>query len=227
MATSAHSTIATSGARPKRRHSTKPRSRISIREATRLLALRDRLEQHLEAMISFLDELDGDADDEPSLAAPEYHPGIYGQGSQELWAQCNLNELEGEHDGCEPQGDEEPSLGWTIEGAVHPDIMSDEAEPSLGAPEAGSGSQLEWAKGESHDREEDCEDEGAQCDGGGGDEAYDNGCADADGADEQWGGFGYVQGFDGSGYEVGAAMVRRVCQRTEENRAPLPGRISG
>ena len=138
MTDSAHTTIATNGARPKRRRSTKPR--ISTREAARLLAFRDRLEQHLEAMIGVLDELDGDADDEPSLGAQRPHQ----QCSQERWAEGTTDDREQE---CEDEGagdeDNEPSLGW---------------------PETGTAGQSFRNMGGRHDYEEQCEDEGAQCD---------------------------------------------------------------
>lgn len=72
-------------------------------------------------------------DDEPSLAAPEPSGIAYswprglktpgwgwyaplGNASQEHWAQGDTHhgaDLEEEHDGIEPDADEEPALGWT------------------------------------------------------------------------------------------------------------------
>jgi len=137
MAKTAHTTTASNGARPKRRRSTKPR--ISKREAARLLALRDRLEQHLEAMVAFLDEWDGDPDMEPSLGAPIPHQQV----TQGIWSSGNTEDREQE---CEDEGagdeDNEPSLGW---------------------PATGSAIQSPRNMGSTSDLEEDCEDEGAMC----------------------------------------------------------------
>ncbi len=94
----------------------------------------------IDLLIDSLDETDGDpdredgGDDEPSLAACENHPDYYARGSQLHWTQGNSDEREGdgcaddredvcedegaEHDGCEPEVDGEPSLGWTIDGAL-------------------------------------------------------------------------------------------------------------
>ncbi len=155
MPNSAHTTIATNGARPKRRRFTKPR--ISTREAARFLALRDRLEQHLEAMVGFLDELDGDPDLEPSLGSAAPHQQV----TQEIWAVGNTDDREQE---CEDEGagneDNEPSLGW---------------------PETGCGVQSlknTGFNGFTSDLEEACEDEGAQCDDEG-DRSSDSGLDEA------------------------------------------------
>lgn len=139
MAMTAHTTTASARARPKRRRSTK-KPRISQAEAARLLALRDRLERHLEEMVAFLDEWDGDADLEPSLGARPPHQQV----TQDIWAHGNTDDREWE---CEDEGagdeDNEPSLGW---------------------PETGTRGQSARNVGSTTDYEEDCEDEGAQCD---------------------------------------------------------------
>lgn len=175
MAIAAHSTTTSRSARPKRRRSAKPH--VSKREAARLLALRDRLEQHLEAMVAFLDEWDGDPDLEPSLGSAAPHQQV----TQEIWATGVTDDREQE---CEDEGagneDDEPSLGSSEN---HPgkygggsqgawstgypgDIEGDHAdsEPSLGWPETGSGCQSLMNTGVHDEREGDCEDEGAQCD---------------------------------------------------------------
>lgn len=106
----------------------------------------------IDLLIDSLDETDGDADredggdDEPSLAACENHPDYYARGSQLHWTQGNSDEREGddgddredvcedegaEHDGCEPDEDGEPSLGWTVDGVLgNSDGMDREAAGS-------------------------------------------------------------------------------------------------
>ena len=76
-----------------------------------------------------------DADAEPSLGSIEDHPNGYYDGSdasghhrsQERWAAGNRDDCEGdEHDGAEPENeggeavkeDDEPSLGWTVDGCM-------------------------------------------------------------------------------------------------------------
>ncbi|HUF45963.1 MAG TPA: hypothetical protein VMN43_11510 [Aestuariivirgaceae bacterium] len=83
------------------------------------------------------DEGAGDEDNEPSLGSSENHPGRHGGGRQGAWASGNTNDYEGDF------ADAEPSLGW---------------------PETGSGCQSLTNTGTHDEREEDCEDEGAQCD---------------------------------------------------------------
>lgn len=65
-----------------------------------------------------------DENDEPSLGSVENHPGAFllGRGcSQEGWAAGRSDDRESEHDGCEPDvddedgGDGEPSLGWATQ----------------------------------------------------------------------------------------------------------------
>lgn len=134
-------------ARPKRRRSTKPR--ISKREAARLLALRDRLEQHLETMVAFLDEMDGDPDLEPSLGSAAPHQQV----TQEIWSTGTTDdreqECEDEGCDCEDEGsqcddegctttDDEPSLGWTADGQLGNDCYGEDREydpADMGEPE--------------------------------------------------------------------------------------------
>jgi hypothetical protein len=66
------------------------------------------------------DELEGpDEDNEPSLGSV----ASYATTSQEHWVQGLGGDVEDEHDGCEPdddaeqdRADDEPSLGWTVDG---------------------------------------------------------------------------------------------------------------
>ena len=138
MAISPNTQVASTSPRPKRRRSTRPR--ISKREAARLLALRDRLEQHLEAMIGWLNELDGDPDLEPSLGASRPHEQL----SQTIWAHGTTDDREQE---CEDEG-----------------AGDEDSEPALGWPETGTAGQSFHNMGSTSDLEEQCEDEGAQCD---------------------------------------------------------------
>ena len=87
-------------------------------------------------LIDFLDLIGGDPDfknelldddseeledadpAEPSLAALERHPSYYIPGRDRVgdrtdWAAGNRDDREDEHDGAEPDEDDEPSLGWT------------------------------------------------------------------------------------------------------------------
>jgi hypothetical protein len=66
-----------------------------------------------------------DSDDEPSLGSLDRHPSLYGvvdgrnwTGDQTVWAGGGTRDLEDEHDGAEPDGDAEPSLGWTTGGVM-------------------------------------------------------------------------------------------------------------
>lgn len=80
----------------------------------------------VQAVLEVLDTLDGEADAEPSLGAPEarvqcselfgrsgffqtYMPGQH--LDQRDWARGGLDDREDEHDGREPDVDDEPSLG--------------------------------------------------------------------------------------------------------------------
>jgi hypothetical protein len=99
----------------------------------------DELEEAADDIACDDNELDADwSDDEPSLGSREAHPNGYSSmndsASQEHWADGNTDEREGddgfddredlcedegaEHDGREPDVDDEDSLGWTVDG-VH------------------------------------------------------------------------------------------------------------
>jgi hypothetical protein len=108
-------------------------------------AMRRLIEDTVESLLLLLDEIDGDADieeDDPpedagdaeaSLGAPE----VGYLRSQTRWAQGRGDDLEDEHDGREPDVDDEPSLGsasiqnqdaWAI--GADDDRELDEAERS-------------------------------------------------------------------------------------------------
>ena len=55
-----------------------------------------------------------DCDDEPSLGSLDRQEW----GDQERWACSGMRDMEDEHDGAEPDGDGEPSLGWTTSGEL-------------------------------------------------------------------------------------------------------------
>lgn len=78
-----------------------------------------RIQRHLDAahaLMAVLDEIDGDADSEPTLGAPNSSPGWVDHGSQTMWAAGSNADGEAE-DVCEDEGAEhdgrEPALGWT------------------------------------------------------------------------------------------------------------------
>jgi hypothetical protein len=95
----------------------------------------------IERLIEFLDasdpyvstEIEDDDESEPSLGFLEQHPTPYGLGADRDRSgdQTNVCEglrgdLEEEHDGCEPNHDEEadtsddePTLGWTVDGCMN------------------------------------------------------------------------------------------------------------
>lgn len=121
------------------------------------------------------DDLEDSADDhgEPSLSASlQCYPGD--QSGARWIGGGDDHDLEGEHDGCEPDQDDEHTLGahegpyGTISSAG-----SDDREPSLAATHA-IDQRLAWtawadpngphATLATQDREDQCEDEGAQCD---------------------------------------------------------------
>jgi hypothetical protein len=108
-------------------------------------SMRRLIEDAVESLLLLLDEIDGDADieeddspedvgdAEPSLGAPE----VGYLCSQTRWAQGRGDDLEDEHDGREPDVDDEPSLGsgsiqnqecWAI--GADDDRELDEAERS-------------------------------------------------------------------------------------------------
>jgi len=88
------------------------RKRVSTSRQRRLV------EKTIERLVELLDEIDGDPDDEPSLGSvscvgrlgyPHYGfaRDFYGW-DQTGWAAGRRDDVEEEHDGREPQGDEEP-----------------------------------------------------------------------------------------------------------------------
>jgi hypothetical protein len=81
-------------------------------------ALRDDLEAAIQAHLTAVEKLttvlntvDGDPDLEPSLGAPMGYGGD--PSNQEVWASGSPHDTEEEHDGREPDVDEEPSLAHT------------------------------------------------------------------------------------------------------------------
>lgn len=120
------------------------------------LTLRPAIEDAIERLMELLDEMDGEPDIEPepdfedeglyepSLGALEYHPrpddGSFrtcASGDQSQWGWSDSADLEDEHDGREPDVENEPELGsvdrvdqraWTLGG-------DGDREPELGASE--------------------------------------------------------------------------------------------
>jgi hypothetical protein len=130
----------------------RPRARKprALRKIT--AAQRRRIEEAVERMIAALDEIDATAEDlEPSLGSSETHPSPYyttndASDHQEGWSRGRRDDREEEHDGAEPDVEDEPSLGSV---ATHEHI-----------------SQATWSQGDTneledqHDgREPDVEDE--------------------------------------------------------------------
>lgn len=90
-----------------------------------------------------------DADDEPSLGAPETRfaganyspsygplaPSVAPIGSQERWAIGGRDDREDDGDDREPDNDEELSLGWENEGSQATLRAANDDEPELGWPE--------------------------------------------------------------------------------------------
>lgn len=114
-----------------------PRTRASMEgEAERLATLLAEAERDLARLLSILDWMDGDNDDEPSLGAPALNPGWAEKYDQTAWGWSGRDDREAE----------------------------DDAEPSLGAPERfpsmrGNGidrrcTQVPWGAGGDADLEE-------------------------------------------------------------------------
>jgi hypothetical protein len=135
-------------------------------------ALRRRIEKTVEQLIEALDSMDAPAEDledtadaEPSGDEDEPSLGAANLGelrSQENWAGPRQNayavDCEDEHDGSEPDVDDEPSLcGVTVEARGNDRDLEDddEGEPSLGSSEGSVHNQTRWASGNRTDREED------------------------------------------------------------------------
>lgn len=120
-----------------------------------------------------------DYEDEPALGAPERHPNVPSGGfidfssrepSQEDWAQGAHDDREDEHDGREPDVEDEPWLG-SLDGARHLVVTAREPDGRATASELTDPlDQTRWATaGGLSDLEEQCEDEGGQCDDEGND----------------------------------------------------------
>ena len=198
-------------------------------------AERRSVEDEIERLIGLLDKTDANPDDEPSLGWPnEMGMQQYGSAPGPLG------------DDLEPDEDGELSLGWENEGSpvlwrdsdeYEPDLgpteeidqgrrlqtlpgwKSDDGEPDLGFIGHGTG----WT-GEAvydDDREDDCEDEGADIQALPHD-AVDEGNDEPtlgrletihQGADSYSGdveGHGYPLHFSGDGYSVGKKMLKRI-----------------
>ena len=123
-----------------------------------LARLREEASHEIEKLIALLDTLDApeadlepdcDAeiseDDEPSLGSVENHPNPFrsiNQGDQTSWAAgtnfgiFNVDCEGDEHDGSEPDEDDEPSLGWTTDGVCWGASDDREDEHDGAEPEA-------------------------------------------------------------------------------------------
>lgn len=88
--------------------------RFNLPEDAPVAAIRAAISDHIEALISYLDDIDGDpdlepdADAEPSLGSLEK----FGQGSQTDWGWTRTDDTEVEHDGAEPDLDGEMTISW-------------------------------------------------------------------------------------------------------------------
>lgn len=105
-----------------------------------------------------LDALDGDPDFEPSLGSVAAERWA----NQQRWAKGARDDGEQEHDGREPDVDDEHTLGWSkgegLNGRLG--IARNDEEPSLGLPNTIS--QLRWGHADPYltDRDEQCEGRG-------------------------------------------------------------------
>jgi hypothetical protein len=158
----------------------------------------DRLLGAVDGLLEDLDALDGDADQEPSLGLSEIDNLHYGISlDQRHLARGATDGREAEHDGREPDVEDEPSFGWTADesaGTPHRWSSPTDGEQSLAASDAID--QRHWVHPQSaelrcHDREEQCEDEGGACEDEGGQddrepEGHGGGCIEyADGGHDQ------------------------------------------
>lgn len=133
--------------------------------------LRAKCERAVDRLLAVLDLIDGDPDTEPSLgfSEPLPNPRAYGALDQAHIAEGATDDREGEHDGREPDTDAEDALGRTE--AIdqrRQQFGADDLEPSLGSlhhtDQRAWGDHLDRKKWLTLDGEEQCEDEGAQCD---------------------------------------------------------------
>jgi hypothetical protein len=91
--------------RPEPQQFALPGTRVSMeKEAERLATLLAETERDLARLLSILDWMDGDNDDEPSLGARALNPSWAEKYNQTAWAT-------GGHDDREAEDDAEPSLG--------------------------------------------------------------------------------------------------------------------
>lgn len=77
---------------------------------------RQAVEAQIDLLIDMLNQMDGDADMEPSLGFTTggYMPELHKQAGPGFHMNANAgDDCEDEHDGGEPDVDAEPSLGWT------------------------------------------------------------------------------------------------------------------
>ena len=114
-----------------------PCTRVSMEaEAERLSTLLAEAERDLTRLLSILDWMDGDNDDEPSLGAPALNPGWTKKYDQTAWGMCGRDDREAEDDA-------EPSLG------------SPERHPNWGGNGLDkAGAQIAWGAGGDGDLEE-------------------------------------------------------------------------
>lgn len=133
--------------------------------------LRAKCERAVDRLLAVLDLIDGDPDAEPSLgfAEPRQNPHAYGALDQTHIAEGATDDREDEHDGREPDEDAEDTLGRTeaIDQSRR-QVGADDLEPSLGSlhhtDQRAWGDHQDPRKWSTLDGEEQCEDEGAQCD---------------------------------------------------------------
>lgn len=146
-----------------------PKPLTSRQRRLMLEAAVERLLSAVDGVLADLNALDGDPDLEPSLAGLNL-TGQY--GDQRHYARGAPDEREDEHDGREPDVDDEHSLGWAEEESCNArpglnafSIPQAENEPSLGA--GAHISQVTWgapSEGWHFDYEHQCEDEGHDSD---------------------------------------------------------------
>lgn len=148
--------------------STPSRAPITEHPHVQQMRLRAKLERVVDKLLAAIDAIDGDADREPSLGAPE---GRYSREprDQRQWADGQTDDTEDEHDGREPPEDEEDTLGRSENiDQSRQEFGRQDLEPSLGS--LGVVDQRFWADHyctkTQHilDGEEQCEDEGFECD---------------------------------------------------------------
>ena len=123
--------------RPEPQQFALPCTRVSMeREAERLATLLAETERELARLLSILDWMDGDNDNEPSLGAPALNPGWTEKYDQTTWGR-------GGHDDREAGDDAEPSLG------------APERHPSWGGHHLDKAcAQIAWGAGGYEDLEE-------------------------------------------------------------------------